>query len=278
LARLLADHFGRNFGAAFIVENRAGGGGEIGIKAVQTATPNGKIFLFTQSSFTQNAAFRKDAHKRLGDFDPIAMVGTTVMVLCVNTKSRVMTLADLMDLLRRQGDKISFSSAGVGSGSQLPIELFLWMTKLKMTHVPYRGTVAAVQALLAGEVDVGVGVDNSMIQHVNDGRLRCLASTAASRSHLFPDLPTIAEAADLRGYGVESWYGLLGPAGLSRPVIEKTNREVNHFLSDPNVSKYLDGSGIIPSPLTPEAFKEQLKAEFATYLELGEMTGLSKEP
>src|SRR5262249_40378539 len=143
------------------------------------------------------------------------------------------------------------------------------MTGLNMTHVPYHGTTPAVTALLAGEVDLALGTDFSMQPLVASGKMRCLASTGPARSPVVPAVPTIPEATPLPGYETESWYGILGPAGLPRPVVDVMNREVNRLLDDSDfVAKHLASSGITPAPTTPQAFRERLEAEVRKYLKL----------
>jgi tripartite-type tricarboxylate transporter receptor subunit TctC len=277
-ARLVAERLHEKLGATFIVDNRAGGAGNIGTELVNHARPDGATFLFTQSAHTTNVAFFKNSYDPIKDFVPIALIGTSAFMLCVNAGSPVMSLHDLLDLVRVKGDKMTYASAGFGTSHHLAMKLLLSMTNLDMTHVPYNGTTPAVAALLAGQIDTGVGTDSSMVQYVQAGRVRCLAATGSSRSPLFPDVPTIAEAVPLPGYEIDTWYGLLGPVGLPRPIIDVINHEVNRIVIDPEfVTKHLTPAGIVAAPTTPELFMERLQAEVAEYLKIAAEAKVTKE-
>lgn len=269
LARVIGQRLQPRIGATFVVEDKPGGSGNIGTSFVKNEKPDGATFLFTQAAHTSNVAFFKSRYDPVKDFEPVAFIGPTNFVLCVRGDSAIKSFNDLVAHIRAVGDKASFASGGYASSSHLAMELFKSMTGLKMTHVPYKGTTPAVTDLLAGVVDMTVATDHSARPLVESGKIRCLAATGAGRSTLLPDLPTIAEAMPLPGYQLQAWYGILGPAGLPRPIIDVMNREVNQLLRDPAfVKENLTRNGITPEPTTPEAFRQQLEAEVARYLKL----------
>lgn len=278
LARVIGERLRGSLGANFVVEDRPGGSCNIGTTIVKNAAPDGTTFLFTQAAHTSNITFFKSRYDPVADFEPVAYIGSISLVVCVNASSPVKSFHDLTELLRVKGDKVTYGSAGYATSSHLAMELFKSTTGLNMTHVPYKGTTPAVTALIAGEVDMAVGTDFSMKQLVESGQMRCLASTGSTRSFVFPEVPTIAEATPLPGYDLESWYGMLGPAKLPRSIIDVMNREVNRFLLDPDfVAKHLASAGITPAPTTPELFRERLEGEVRKYLKLAKDANITPE-
>lgn len=269
LARAFGRRLQSKLGGTFVVENKPGASGNIGTTMVKNERPDGATFLFTQAAHTSNIAFFKSRYDPVKDFEPVAFVGPTNFVLCVRGGSPVKTFPELVARIRSEGEKVSFASGGYASTSHLAMEVFKSMTGLNMTHVPYKGTTPAITDLLAGVVDMTVATDHSARTLVESGKIRCLAATGATRSILLPNLPTIAEAMPLPGYNVQAWYGILGPAGLPRSIVDVMNREVNGLLRDSEFAKaQLLRNGVPPQPMTPEAFKQQLETEVARFLRL----------
>jgi tripartite-type tricarboxylate transporter receptor subunit TctC len=266
LARLLAQRLQEKLRATFVVDNRPGASGNIGTTLVKAETPNGNALLFTQAAHSANIGFFKSRYHPVNDFDPVAFIGITTFMVCVNVSSPITAFRDFMDTVRSKGDRFTYGSGGYATSSHLAIELLQSVAGVKMTHVPFKGTTPAVTALLASQVDSAVGTDSSMLEHHRSGKVRCLASTAGVRSPLFPELPTIAEAASLPNYELDTWYGILGPVGLPRHVIDVMNREVNLLLRDQEfVAKHIAPMGVIAQPTTPEAFRQRLEAEVPKY-------------
>jgi tripartite-type tricarboxylate transporter receptor subunit TctC len=279
VARLIADHLRAETDGNFIVEDRPGGGGNIGTEIVAHQDPNGYTFLVTQSTHTTNVGFfKKLPYDPAGDFDAVAFIGTFMFVLCANPAAPAKSIHELIELLQTKGDMINYGSPGFGTPNHLAMELFKTMTDFKITHVPYKGTTPLIAALLANEVNVGiVNPNESVAQYVATGTLRCLASTGESRSPFFPDVPTIAEAVPLPGYAFDSWYGILTPAGTPRPIVDLVNRKINHILLDPEVVKRLATIGVKTLPTTPEKFTEIVKAEVPKYLKIAKDANITPQ-
>jgi tripartite-type tricarboxylate transporter receptor subunit TctC len=270
-ARLLSTKLHESLGAAFIVENRPGASGNIGTVQVKDARANGDTLLFTQSSHTTNVAFFKNLpYDPVRDFAPIALIGTSNFVLCVNANSPVTSIRELVEFVRAKDGKATYGSGGHGTPHHLAGEVFKSMADVRITHVPYRGTTPAVTDLLAGVVDMVISTETSILPYMESGKARCLASTARERSPFLPQIPTVAEAVPLPGFEIDAWHGLMGPAGLPNEVIDVMNREVNRMLADPDVvKKYLVPAGVTAEPTTPERFLERIKADVPRYIKLG---------
>jgi tripartite-type tricarboxylate transporter receptor subunit TctC len=270
--RLLATKLHDSLGATFIVENKPGATGTIGTVQVKFARPNGETLLFTQSSFTSNVPFFKNLpYDPVGDFAPVALIGSQAYLVCVNSSSPVKSMRELIAYARAKFDGITYASGGLGTTPHLAGELFKARTGLKMVHVPYRGTTPAVTDLISGVIDTVFTTEHSILPHVEAGKARCLATTGRKRSPYLPHIATVAEAAQLPGYEIGAWYGLFGPASLPRPVIDTLNQEVNRVLGDPEaVKKYFAPVGLVVDPTTPERFLELIKADVQLYLKLAQ--------
>lgn len=262
LARLLAQHMGAALGQPFVVENRAGAGGTIGARSVAKAPPDGYTLMVGHSgvfaiapSLYANAGY--DPRK---DFTPIGLIGSYQQILVVRPSLPVHTLAELIAQAKREPGKITYASAGVGSGSHLSTELFAAMADIRLTHVPFRGTGATLTDLVAGRVDMMITTLPSVVAAVHGGLLRAVAVTGETRSPLFPALPTFTEAG-VPGYVAVIHYGMAAPAGLDTAIADRLNGALNAALADAQVRTRIAEEGGEPLPGTRERQAADIDAE-----------------
>ncbi|OWT80192.1 MULTISPECIES: tripartite tricarboxylate transporter substrate binding protein [unclassified Achromobacter] len=259
VTRILAQAMGTELKVAVIVDNRPGAGGNIGSELVARAAPDGYTLLMgTVATHGINASLYKSMpFDPVKDFAPVSLVASTPSVLEVNPALPVKSVAELIAYAKAHPGKLYFGSAGNGSSHHLAGELFDSMAGVKMTHVPYRGTAAAVTDTMGGQVQVIFDTLPSAMPFVKSGQLRALAVTSAQRDPALPDLPTLAEAG-LPGYEVGSWYGLLAPAGTPPEIVDKVSKLVAELVRRPDIKQKLQAQGATAVGSTP--------AEFATHI------------
>ena len=232
IARLLAQQLQEQWGQAVVVENRPGAAGNIGAAEVAKAAGDGYTLLLTNINITSmnpaliaNMPF--DPQK---DFAPISLLGTTSLALVVHPSVPANTVIDLINLAQKEPGKLNYASSGNGSPQHMSAEMFKAMTRTQITHVPYRGAAPAVNDLLAGQVQVTVGVVNQLIPHIRSGRVRALGVTSRKRIAQLPEVPTLDESG-VRGYESEIWLGLAAPAATPPALIDQLNQAVRKALS-----------------------------------------------
>ena len=265
-ARAVGEKMSQSFGQPVIVENRPGGGGNIGVGAVARATPDGHTLAVVPSLFTTNISlFRNINWDPVRDFEPLTLVGRTPIFLVVNpTVLRAGSVKELIALAKAEPGKLNYASGGIGATPHLAAELFKAMAGVDMTHIAYKGTAPAMTDLVAGQVHLSFSSPLTALPHVKSGRLRALGVTALERSKLMPDVPTIAEAG-VPGYEVISWFGFLAPAGTPRPIVQKLHAEMAKSLSLPDVRERLGNVGLEIVASTPEQMRAFVKADIAKW-------------
>src|SRR5262245_5294977 len=245
MARLLAQKLTDEMGAQFIVENRAGAGGNTGAEAVAKSEPDGHTLLFTAPGplainptlYSKGLGF--DPAK---DFAPIALFGTTPLVLMLNNDVPAKNVPELIALAKAKPGTINFGSAGIGSTPHLAGELFKSMAGIDITHVPYRGTGPAMADLLGGHIQMFFDLLPTSLPQIQAGKVRALANAAAKRPSSLPDLPTVSEQG-LQGFDATSWYGFVAPARTPPEVQAKLIAAVDKILKSPDVIKRIHDLG-----------------------------------
>ncbi|MFO1280385.1 MAG: tripartite tricarboxylate transporter substrate binding protein [Burkholderiaceae bacterium] len=267
LARAMAPELSRAFGQSFIVENRAGAGGNVGAEAVARSSADGYTLLMgtVGTHGINKALYAKLPYDPQKDFAPITLVAGVPNVMVMNAdKARALginTVADFIKYAKANPGKLSMASSGNGTSIHLAGELFKSRTGIFMTHIPYRGSGPALLDLVAGNTDVMFDNLPSALPQIKAGKLKAFAVTSAERSAAVPELPTIAEAASLKGFDASSWFGLLAPAGTPADIVTRIQQETAKALASPAVKEKLLAQGAIPGGNTPQEFAKMIDAE-----------------
>lgn len=272
-ARILAKEF-TDMGQTTIVENRPGGGTNIGTNYVVRSEPNGKMVLITVNTLTINAAVSKSLpFDPVKDLMPVAYLGSQPFVIGVNTDVPAKNLMELIALLKKPGSQLSYASCGQLTAQHLAGELLKSMTGGSMLHVPYRGCAPAIADVAGGQVQVSISPVTTTVPFVDAGKIRPLALTGAKRSPLLPNVPT-ADEAGLKGYVADQWWGLFVPAKTPRDVIDRLNTEVAKIIGNPEVVKKLGVQGIEPTVSTPDEFGKLVHDDIERWTTLARSIGL----
>lgn len=277
MARLAAEHLQQRLGRAVAVENRSGAGGAIGMEALARAAPDG--YTIGMGNIAANAILPAMTRTRLpydpvADFAPICLVARTPSLLVVNPqKVPVQGLAEFLAFLRANPDRLNFGSSGIGTSLHLAMEMLMLQTNTRMTHVPFRGSSDMVTALVGGQVDVAVDSFATSWPHVQAGRLRAIAVPTAEPLPFAPELPTIASL--VPGVEVNPWHGIMGPAGMPAPLVQRLNAELAGWLREPAVVERFAGFGGVAAPTTPEEFRALMTSELERFRDLIARTGIT---
>jgi tripartite-type tricarboxylate transporter receptor subunit TctC len=260
LARWMANWLSEKMGQQFVIENKPGGGNNIGVESVVRAEPDGYTMLLVNPANGINTTlFPKLPFNFLTDIAPVAGIARSPNVMVVNANFPAKTVAEFLDYCKKNPGKINMASSGAGTSVHLSGELFKAMTGCNMLHVPYKGAGPALADIMGGQADLIFDNLPSSIGHIKGGKLRALAVTSAARDKALPDVPTIGET--VKGYEATAWFGIGMPKGTPRAVIDKLNAEVNRALSDPKMLERLAELGGTPMKTTPEGFGQVIKAE-----------------
>jgi tripartite-type tricarboxylate transporter receptor subunit TctC len=268
LARALSDKLAESLGVSVVIDNRPGAGGTLGTAVVARATPDGYTFLLTSASYVFNPSLYKDLpYDPLKDFKPITMLASNPHVLVVHPSMPVKNVRELIALARKRPGEIHFSSGGVGSNIHLTTELFAYMAKIKLAHVPYKGGGPAMTAVASGEVHMMLPALQPALPFMSSGRMRALAVTSKERLPAFPDLPTIHEGG-VPGYDKSAWYALFAPAGVPDPIITHVYQAVIKVLKNPDIVKRLAADAAVAVGNTPAEFSAFVRSEIAEWAKL----------
>ncbi|HZE61606.1 MAG TPA: tripartite tricarboxylate transporter substrate binding protein [Burkholderiales bacterium] len=260
LARLTAQWLQEKLGQSIVIENKPGGGNNIGVDYVVKSAPDGYTMLLVNPANGINATLYKDLpYNFIRDIAPVAGLVRAPNVMEVPATLPVKSVAEFISWCKANPGKVNMASSGSGTSVHLSGELFKSMTGCNMLHVPYKGAGPALPALIAGEVHVMFDNLPSSIPHIKSGRLRALGVTSAQRDPNLPDVPTVAET--VPGYEATAWFGIGMPKGSPREAIDKINATVNAALSDPGMLKRYADLGGRPIGGTPEDFGKVIKAE-----------------
>jgi tripartite-type tricarboxylate transporter receptor subunit TctC len=264
LARIVAQWLSEKMGQTFLIENKPGGGNNIGVELVVNAPADGYTMLLVNPANGINTTLYKNLpFDFIRDIAPVAGIVRTPNVMVVNAAFPAKSVAEFIARCKSMPGKINMASSGSGTSVHLSGELFKTMTGCNMLHVPYKGAGPALADLIAGQVDVIFDNLPSSIGHIKGGKLRALAVTSAEREPSLPAVPTVAET--VPGYEATAWFGIGMPKGTPKDVIEKVNAEVNRALADPKMRARLAELGGKPIAGTPEDFGKVIAAETAKW-------------
>lgn len=276
LARVLAQHLGTRLKVSVVVLNKAGASGVIGAASVAQAPADGYTVLYDATPLSINPHLQKLPFDAAKDLQPVALVGVTPMLVVLPKNSPYNTLQELIAAAAKASGKLTFCSGGQGTVQYMGAELFNQGVGIKMLHVPYRAGGLALQAILAGEVDMGFFNLPALSSHIKGGALKPLAITSAKRNPLFPNVPTISEAG-VKNYEVYEWNGMFVPSTTPAEIVTRLNTAVREVLAMPEVKARFDalGSEIVGSQ--PDEFRKRLAAESARWAETIKAAGIKKE-
>jgi tripartite-type tricarboxylate transporter receptor subunit TctC len=281
LARAMANELTKSFGQSFIVENRAGAGGNVGADAVAKSAPDGyTILMGTVGTHGINKAlYASMPFDPVKDFAPITLVAGVPNIMVVNAEKaarlKINTVQDFIKYAKSNPGKLNMASSGNGTSIHLAGELFKSMSGTYMVHFPYRGSSPALLDMIGASMDVMFDNLPSAMPQIKAGKLKALAVTSAQRSGAVPEVPTVEEAggAALKGYEASSWFGLLAPAGTPPEIVNKIQQEIAKAMARPEVKDKMLAQGAIPSGNTPAEFAKHIDTEIKKWASVVKASG-----
>lgn len=246
----------------FVVDNKPGSGGNLGVDTTAKAAPDGYTLVIGQTS---NMAINPTLYSKLpyhpvNDLTPLGMIGHAPLVLVVANGSPYKTLADVVTAAKAQPEALNYATSGNGTVAHLATEMFQRTASIKLTHVPYKGASQGLTDVIGGQVQLYMSSVPTLIGHIKSGKLRALAVTSLQRVDDLPQVPTVAESG-YKGFEAVTWFGLLGPAKLPAAVVNAVNTEMNKALNSPDLRKKLEDQGLEVRTSTPEQFGQQIRAD-----------------
>jgi len=278
VARVVGNRLSEGLGQPIVVEARPGAGGVLGTEAAARSAADGyTLFMGNNSTHGSNPAlYPKLPYDAVNDFAPIAFVASVPYVLVVDPSLPVNTVQELIALAKSRPGKLNYASAGNGSTHHFCGELLKSMTAIDMVHVPYKGSGPAIAGLLGADVSLMFANVADIGSQIKSGKVKPLAVSTASRSSMLPDVPTMAQAG-LADFEIQSWFGLLAPAGTPAAIIARLNAETVKVLARADVKATLAAQGLEVSPGSPEQFAAYIKGEIARFTRIGKAAGIKAE-
>ena len=269
LARISSDKLGKVWSQSVVVENKPGGNTTIGNSYVAKSPADGYTILITPLPFSALPGLygNKLPYDALKDFQALVWAGSTQNALVTRKGLNIKNAKELVEYARANPGKLNYGSTGSGSSNHLSMELFMNMTGVKLTHVPYKGSAPAVAALMAGEIDVLFDNVPNVIQQARAGTVLAIGVSGAKRTALLPDTPTVAESG-VPGFEVNVWFGMQVPAGTPLAIINQVNGELVKIFREPEVTKRFNDQGVEVVASTPEEFSKLLQSEVAKWSKL----------
>ncbi len=266
IAREVAAHLTKTMGQNFVVDNKPGAGGNVGSDSVAKSAPDGYTLLMgTVGTHGINVSlYPKMPYDAVKDFAPVSLCAAVPNVMVVHPSVPAKNVDEFIAYAKKEGDKLAMASSGSGTSIHLAGELFKAMTGTKMTHIPYKGSGAALIDLVGGQTQVMFDNAPSAIPHIRAGKLRALAVTSSKRSAALPDVPTLDEAG-LKGFEASSWFGVLAPAGTPKDLVAKLSAEIQRGIASAEMQEKFKAQGAIPVGGSPEAFAAHIQAEITKW-------------
>jgi tripartite-type tricarboxylate transporter receptor subunit TctC len=261
-ARLIGEGLSRALGQPVVIDNKAGGAGNIGNQFVAKSRPDGHTLLVAYSGYQVGNPhlYANAGWDPLKDFAPVAMLTRAPQVIVVNANLKANTLAELVAFAKANPGKLNYASSGNGSIQHIAGELFKQLTGTFITHIPYRGAGPAVQDLIGGQVDLFMTTPASVVQHIKSGKLKALAVSSNTRLAALPQVPTAVEAG-LKGFTLDSWFALYGPAGLPADVVQRLSSEVEKILGMPDIKRRAEEAGTSVELMSPTQLGDYTRKE-----------------
>ncbi len=274
LARAVGGELQKSLGQPVVIENRAGAGGNIGADAVAKAPADGYTLLMgTVGTHGINVTlYPKMPYDAVKDFAPVSLVASVPNVLVAAPSFPANTVKEVIDAAKKEPGKLTFASSGSGTSIHLSAELFKMLSQTQLTHVPYKGSAAALPDLMSGQVNIMFDNAPAVIPQIRGGKLKAMAVTSATRSPALPNVPTVAEAG-LPGFEASSWFGVLAPAGTPKDIVDRLSREIAKALAAPEMKERLANQGADAVGSTPEQFSAHIKAEIDKWAKVVKASG-----
>ncbi len=278
MARIIGQKLTDALGRQVIVDNRGGAAGNIGTEIAARAAPDGyTLFLGGVGSHGTNPGLQsKLPYDPVKDFAPVSQIASASLVAVANLNLPAQSIPELVKYAQPRPGRINYASSGTGSIAHLSVELFNSMAKIRLQHVPYKGTGPALTDLLSGQVQLLFNSALSMLPQIRANRVRALAVTSARRIMPLPDVPTMNESG-VPGYDATSWYGVLAPARTPRAIVDKLNAEIARAVKAPDLRDRLQSEGAIPVGNTPEQFAAFIQRELARWAKVIQNAGIKVE-
>ena len=277
VARIVAQNLSEQMGQQVIIDNRAGAGGNLGAELAAKAVPDGyTLFMGTPAHAINTGLYRKLNYDLVRDFAPVSQVTSGAYVIVVHPSLPVKSVKELITLARSKPGQLNYASAGSGNATHLAGELFNSLAKVRLVHVPYKGSGPAVTDLVGGQVQLMFANLVAALPQVKAGRLRALAVTGEKRTAAAPALPTVIEAG-VPGYVVLSWFGVLAPVATPREIITRLNAELIQAMRAPEMRDRLASDGAEPATGTPEQFAAFIKSEITQWTTVVRNAGITAE-
>lgn len=266
MARVIADGLNKALNQPFLVDNKPGAGGNLGMVSVAKSPSDGYALLMV----TNNIAINPSLYEKVGfhptkDFEPIALVGSSPVAISVHSSLNVKNMRDLVEYAKANPGKLSYASCGSGTPQHLAAELLLQRAQIQMTHVPYKGCASGIADHLAALVPVSFSTVAIMAPHIKSGKIKGIAVTGSSRSDYAPNMPTVSEALNLPDYAIDVWFGLFAPAGTPMPIITKLNSIINKQLATTEVKAKMAEQSYDVLGGTPEVLAAKVTQDIARY-------------
>ena len=275
VGRAIGKKLAEAWGQPVIVENRGGAGGMIGTAAVASAAPDGYTLLLVSPTFTINPAIKKTMpFDTVKDFTPVAFIARAPLLVTTSTKLPVESVRELFALARSKPGQITYASAGLGSINQISTELIAFTAGVRFMHVPYKGGAPALNDLVGGHVDIFVSSLPQALQLIRSGQIKTLAVTSTRRTALLPDVPTLAESG-ASGAELGTWWGIAGPAGMPRDIVNVLNAEIGKILASPELGRFLTNEGAEAETMTPQQFGNMMRLETERWTKVAREANIS---
>src|SRR4051794_14911536 len=278
MARIVAEKMSRSLGQQIVIENKGGAGGSIATRQAAKSPPDGYTLAL---GGTGTLAINPTLYPNVGyhprkDFPPVGLIATSALVVLVNPAVEARTIPELIALAKREPGQLNYASAGTGSGIHLGAALLAHMAGITLTHIPYKGSAPALTDLLGGHVAIYLSSLPPAVALVRDGKVRALAVTGPKRSPVFPELPTVAEAA-LPGYEAVLHYGIVAPAGTPKPIIDKLSSALRAALIETDVRERIVADGAEVMSTTPDEYAADIDREETKWSAIVKLSGAKVE-
>lgn len=276
VARVIAQKMSETLGQSVIVDNRPGAGGTVGAETAVRASPDGYTLVMVSGSYATNAAVYKLAYDPVNDIQPISVIGESAFVVALHPSIPAKSISELVNLAKSKPGTLNYGSTGTGGITHLASELFDLLAGTRMVHVPFKGTGPSLTALLGSQIQLMFAAMPPTIAHVKANRLRGLGVTSEKPANALPGIPPVGET--VKGYEVVLWWGVFGPKGLSRDIVNTWNKGIEQILQAKDMQERMANEGIEPLGGPPERFRAAIRRDVDKWRKVVSAAKLSIQP